>query len=451
LSHNVAVPANYSDRFRCIGSECEDTCCKDWSIPISEADIEKLNTLPVGPLRTLVESSIAVKPQAQAAAGSPPVPASPFAIIRLDATQHCPMLSHDRLCRVHAEHGSEPLPYACATYPRIVHSIGGLQEAALTLSCPEAARLVLLDPDLLRQGTARASATPAQAQPNLEVESGAKPSGARLQEWFWPIRKTVLALVLNRAYPLWQRLFLLSIFCRRLDSIAAGEIDRSVLDFLRDFEFTVASGELRPAMETLPVDGESQLDVVLRLAGMLLNRSLRGPRFAECVQAFTTGIGNGPNATLESLTRQYEWVHDHYYAPFFQRHPYILENYLVNTIVRCQFPFGREGMKPDAALNLTREFGKLIAQFTLMKGLLIGVAGFHGELFAKERVIHTVQAASRHFEHHPEFLNMAYALLVESQMDGARGVSILLRNAARWLPVTAQATSRISAVQEIPN
>jgi lysine-N-methylase len=445
VSHNVAVPANYSDRFRCIGSDCEDTCCKDWNIPISQADIEKLATLPAGPLRTLVESSIEVKEQAQAAAGSSPTPASPFAIIRLDATLHCPMLSSDRLCRVHAEHGSDPLPYACATYPRIVHSMDGFQEAALTLSCPEAARLVLLDPDLLRLGALQANSASAQPVRAPEI-SAASSAPVQLREWFWPIRNTVLSLVLNRAYPLWQRLFLLGIFCRRLDSIAAGEINRAVPDFLRDFEATVASGGLRAAMETLPVDGTCQLDVVLRLAGMLLDRSLRGPRFAECVQAFTTGIGNGPNATLESLTRQYEWVHDHYYAPFFQRHPYILENYLINTIVRCQFPFGKEGMQPDARPNLAREFGTLTAQFTLMKGLLIGVSGFHGEGFAKEHVVHTVQAASRHFEHHPEFLKMAYALLVESQMDGARGVSILLRNVSSRLPLPVQPSSRIAAV-----
>jgi lysine-N-methylase len=62
--------------------------------------------------------------------------------------------------------------------------------------------------------------------------------------------------------------------------------------------------------------------------------------------------------------------------------------------------------------------------------LLIGVAGFHREQFAATHVIHTVQAAAKHFEHHPEFLSSAYILLVESGMDGARGMAILLRNTA---------------------
>ena len=45
-------------------------------------------------------------------------------------------------------------------------------------------------------------------------------------------------------------------------------------------------------------DGKAQLDIVLRLAGLMLHRSNIRPRFIKCIQAFTAGIGNGPGATL---------------------------------------------------------------------------------------------------------------------------------------------------------
>jgi lysine-N-methylase len=239
-----------------------------------------------------------------------------------------------------------------------------------------------------------------------------------------------LKLIGNRAYPLWQRLFLLGIFCRRLDSIANGELARTIPRFLADFDATVASGSLLPAIEALPVNLSSQLDVVLRLAGMLLHRSNVRPRFVECVQAFTEGIGNGPGATLVSLTARYALAHDRYYAPSFDRHPLILENYLINTILRCRFPFGPEKTSTEAPHSMAREFASLTAQFSLTKGFLIGVAGYHREAFSAEHVIHTVQATSKHFEHHPEFLRLAHELLIESRMDGAWGSAILLRDTA---------------------
>jgi lysine-N-methylase len=184
-------------------------------------------------------------------------------------------------------------------------------------------------------------------------------------------------------------------------------------------------------MEALPADGEAQLDVVLRLAGLLLHRSNIRPRFVECVRAFTAGIGNGPQATLQSLTANFADAHHRSYEPFLTRHPAMLENYLINTIIRCRFPFGLVGIEAKTPTSMTREFAMLSAQFALMNGLLTGVAGFHREAFSMAHVVHAMQSASKHFEHHPEFLNLAHALLVESDMDGARGTAILLRSPAR--------------------
>jgi len=445
----ASAPA-YADSFHCIGPACEDTCCQGWTVPIDKPAWEKYQHLPASPVRSLIEASILRTPEPEAPANQETPP--PFAIIRMNSENRCPLLTADRLCAIQAELGEEMLSHACSTYPRIVHTLGAVQETALTLSCPEAARLVLLTPDLR---TPEPLTLPGPAE-LAGADSIAQEAATPVPPNFWPIHKTVLALVRNRAYPLWQRLFLLSILCQRLDELARGEIKRSVTETLADFHVTVITGALRPAMESLPVDLTAQVDVILRLAGLMLHKSNVRPRFVECIQAFTAGIGNGPAATLESLTADYNAAHDRYFEPFFRRHPHILENYLVNTILRCQFPFGKEGMLPGALPQMAREFALLAAQFTLNKGLLIGVAGFHREQFSAAHVVHTVQAAAKHFEHHPEFLDRAYELLLESRMDGARGTAILLRNATPGRPSIAPGptspTVKIPApIKTVPN
>jgi lysine-N-methylase len=406
LPHPSPLRAAYALSFRCIGSACEDTCCQGWSVPIDQQAYEKYQRLPASPLRALIDASTLTMPQDAK-------PAS-FAKIQMNGANQCPLLTAERLCRIQTELGEGFLPHTCTAYPRIAISIGGIEETALALSCPEAARLVLLSPKLLT----------AAEHSGRELTASAH----SLLGWFQPIRQAILTLLCNRAYPLWQRLFLLGVFCRRLDSIVSGELQRSIPAFLGDFEATVASGSLIASMEALPLDRPAQLDVVLRLAGILLHRSNVRPRFVECVQAFTAGIGNGPGATLDSLTDNCAQAHDRYYAPFFGRYPRILENYLINTIIRCRFPFGHEGAQALKPTTMSREYALLTAQFALLKGFLIGVAGFHREAFSTAHVVHTVQATSKHFEHHPEFLDLAYELLVESRMDGARGLAILLRN-----------------------
>lgn len=418
LPQTKLIRPAYSESFRCIGSECEDTCCRGWSVPVERAAYERFKILPASSLHALIDASVELTPEGPTGKnGSGP---EGFAKFRMTESNQCPLLTEDRLCRIHAEAGEEFLPHACQTYPRIVRSIGDAKEIALALSCPEAARLVLLNPDLLG---------PAEQVAVRTEDAGTGEGASWLPLHFWAIRETALKLVRNRAYPLWQRLFLLGTLCRRLDAVATGEVQRDVASVLEDFEAAVALGTLRTEMETLPADPAAHMDVLLRLAGLMLHRSNVRQRFVECINAFTAGIGNGPGVTMETLTTGYRLAQERHFSRFVDLHPYILENYLINTIFRCQFPFGSEGMKEGATPSMTREFATLTAQFALMKGLLVGVAGFYGTAFSVEHVVHTVQSASKHFDHHPEFLRLAFELLVESKMDDARGLTILLRDA----------------------
>jgi lysine-N-methylase len=238
----------YAQSFRCIGSDCEDTCCQGWNVPIDQAAYEKYQNLPDSTLRTLIDANML-----RISEGANP---AVFAQLRLNGENQCPLLTTDRLCQIQTKLGEELLPHTCHTYPRIVQSIAGIPQTALTLSCPEAARLVLLNPELLtpdlpslepldgdQERTFRAEAPADSIDNTAGTELPANPPS--LISWFWPIRQLVLALVRNRSYPLWQRLFLLSIFCRRLDEISSGELARSVPDFLGDFQAAVTSGALR--------------------------------------------------------------------------------------------------------------------------------------------------------------------------------------------------------------
>ena len=411
---------DYATSFRCIGGACEDSCCEDWTVGVDGAAYARYEALPAGPLRsTIVESILPAVANSAGVAGSVNPP--PFAIqmVRRGGVRVCPLLASDGLCRIHAELGASYLSHTCATYPRIRYSIAGNEECALSLSCPEAARLVLLSPAL-----AQAAGPGAEAKPEstLSGDGGLTP-------FFHSIRNFALELIRNRSYPLWQRMFLLGLFAARFDALGKDRLEETVAELLALFEGAIGSGSVRVSLETLKPDGERQLDLVLRRGGVLLHRSHVRPRFVECVEAFGRGIGNGPGATLHSLAGRYAEAHRYAFAPFFERHPHMLENYLSNTIFRSRFPFGRDWARDGAAASMTREFELLTTQFALVKGLLIGVAGGHGEAFCEAHVVQTVQAVSKHFDHHADFLKDAYALLVESGMAGPMGMAILLQDA----------------------
>ena len=55
----------------------------------------------------------------------------------------CPLLTQDGLCPIVTELGEEFLSTTCHTHPRFTEVYGGYQETMLSVSCPEAARLLL--------------------------------------------------------------------------------------------------------------------------------------------------------------------------------------------------------------------------------------------------------------------------------------------------------------------
>jgi len=410
----------YADSFRCIGGECEDSCCQGWKIPVDAAALERYRSLPGSPLKSQIIAAIAPAPAPRTEGFSASAMPDASPILRMNDDNRCPLLTPESLCSIHAQLGEDHLPSVCSSFPRVQRQLGPVTETALALSCPEAARLVLLGPSILD------SAMPKPSDPSAPLFTA--------PAYFAEIRTTTLALIGARNLPLWQRLFLLCLLCQRLDSIESGQIRADIPGYLADFRAAAASGALTPQIESTPFDPEAQLDAVLRLAGLMLHRSRVTARFTECVAAFTSGIGNGPTATLQTLTTAYSSAYSEWFAPFERRHPHVLENYLINLVVLNRFPFGRASSAPGSETPTSthqkgHEFGRLAAQLALTRGILIGVAGHHRERFSPEHVVHTVQAISRHFDHHPEFLSSAHALLVDCHLDGVTGLSVLLRNA----------------------
>jgi lysine-N-methylase len=223
-------------------------------------------------------------------------------------------------------------------------------------------------------------------------------------------------------------MFLLGTFSRRLEAAVRGEIKGGFSAILEGFSAAVGSASLRGSIETISADLTLQLGMVMELVRMRENYARQAPRLVECIDAFARGVGEGPGATLVSMSTEYGIAYERYFAPFFEKHPYILENYLINMILRRLFPFGAKLFEPEATLEPAKEYALLATDFALIKGLLIGVAGAHKEAFSTEHVVQTVQAAFKHFEHNSEYLVRAHQVLVDKNLNDARGLTMLLRN-----------------------
>ncbi|MGA7887346.1 MAG: flagellin lysine-N-methylase [Acidobacteriaceae bacterium] len=415
-SFTVVVP-EYSMRFRCIGAGCEDDCCHGWAVPIDQPALTKYRTLPPGALRSQLDACLPATEPADAP------PSAQAASIRMLPSGACPFLTQERLCRIHQELGPSWLSQTCAQFPRRIHRVDGIPQVTLALSCPEAARLVLLDPALLASPVRRHTVRwnpPAQG-----ISLQGLPS---LRAFYWPIREFVTGIILERGYALWQRLFLLGIFCQRLDAIARGQDQRAFPDFLRDFTAVLASGSLRAPMAAIPGNPALQLQLVSQLLCLGVRQIREGSSLAACLSAFTTGIGSGEDTPRERQVAAWTAAYAATFEPFFHDHPWILENYLSNELLASAFPFGDALFHPHMPLACMESFAQLAVRFGILQGLLIGVAAARGSAFSTGDVVQTVAAVSRQLEHSRSFPQRSSAFLRENHLTGIAGLTALLRN-----------------------
>ncbi len=213
----------------------------------------------------------------------------------------------------------------------------------------------------------------------------------------WEIRELCLLLLLDPVYDLWERLFLLGMFCKKLSGLIEDGCFDQIPLLVHDYAQLAIEGKLRDAMDGLPVRLEAQVAMLLETANSFF--ATRGPkqyRLHECLRDFLDGLHHTEAPEIESCSGHYADGYARYYKPFMQRHPYLLENYLVNHVFRARFPFSKGGPLPSNPLN---EYVFMCLEFSAIKGLLIGSAAHHLDTFSLEHVVKIVQSVVKALEH----------------------------------------------------
>lgn len=122
----VRVP-NYFNEFKCIASECEDTCCAGWEIVIDDETHKRYENVE-GEFGEILRSKI-VKSDGEN--------------IFLLNNGNCSFLNEKKMCEIYINLGEDHLCYTCQQFPRYTEEFLDLKEVVLSLSCPEAARIIL--------------------------------------------------------------------------------------------------------------------------------------------------------------------------------------------------------------------------------------------------------------------------------------------------------------------
>ncbi len=415
---NISAP-DYYPKFSCIGSKCEDTCCSGWSVNIDRDTYHKYKSNKHKVLAPLFK--IAVKKDTSPNANS----LNNFGLMKLKPNGACFFLDDDQLCAIQKNLGADALSNTCKSYPRLSNKFGAQREMALGISCPEAARLILLNPEPMQFIT-------------LAPEPGSKDTGH--YSYQYPLknegdpeqiavlndfRGLMIAILQFREIHLGARLMLLGLLLEEVDSIAQAETFSNAAQLSP----TLASFA---GMLSYPAQVEAQFAKVepntlrkLAVLTQLIPDSLTvgaSTRFRQClldaVDGLDAEVGGADSMAADALTR-YTLSYTDFYKPYFQDRAYIFENYLVNLVISRLFPFTR-----GSYLDLYRE---MVFNVSILQVLLVGMAAKHKGL-NDALVIQLFQSFARRAEHNSTHLDALVKSLHPDENDSFVHIMWILRD-----------------------
>ena len=123
---------SYYDDFKCIGSECPNSCCVGWEIDLDINTFQKYRDLHDSNINKCI--SVNQKPTYDK-----------FAKIKNVKDQRCSFLDKNNLCNIQKKYSEKLLSPTCSNFPRRKVDFGSKQLSSCLLSCPEISRIFFTD------------------------------------------------------------------------------------------------------------------------------------------------------------------------------------------------------------------------------------------------------------------------------------------------------------------
>jgi len=398
-TNQLTLLPSYMRKFSCIGSDCEDSCCFGWHIPIDKTTYDKYIRLDDLELLPLIHEHI--KQEAT------PTPVHHATLQVTDAK--CPLLTEQGLCTFQLRYGEAYLSDACAIYPRQFLQVNGVTEMAASLSCPETARLALLNPEGIEFDEIT---SPSDARIYYRAVIDTHTASVQSQEHhFWELRIFTIQVLQDRRYSVDDRLTILGLFYEQVQNLLTQKRMDSLTHLIQQFTELLHDASLQRSLSSFVPQTASQLLLLQPLAEVRLQ--LTKPSYQEALQEFSTS-----RFLIGDLVQSYQDAYRQYYQPFLREHEYILENYLVNQVFKNAFPLGEHGPFGEYAL--------LVIQYAMIRMELISMSKLRIGL-TTDLAIDVIRNYVKEVEHAPIFLSTLFDILQKNNWITTAKLFMLLK------------------------
>lgn len=383
----------YFNEFQCIGGACEDTCCAGWRIDIDQKTFKKYKK----------ESNPAIKNELQKNIKrnrSATVNAFTYGQFKMDENNACTMLTKDGLCRIQSTLGAQSLCHTCTIYPREISTINNIFEKTLTLSCPEAARIVLNHPEGLdfieEEGIESISPSRNFVHSNEE------------NELFWKIRIFMIDTLQNRKFSLEIRLLVIAMFLQNHLDSPSLEID----SLLQKYNSYLSFNDLATMFKDIPINYDNQLQLSLSV----LNHP-SSKEFNNITENIKKTLKLNETNTPEEAKDTFKLALEKNYKIYTSKYAFILENYLVNSIF--------ERIKEPSLKHLIDGFTSICVDFVMLRLFISGYTPKTNDSMLNTSM-YLIQKYSKALSHNSEYKSEIAHILQQDYASVLSQITMLI-------------------------
>lgn len=201
------VKFKYYDDFHCLGPDCKDTCCKDWSICITKREYLNYKKMKCSSnLRGILDNTFKRIKNG---------PDFVYAEVKLNEKSTCPLLGDDSLCMLQKELGENALSLTCSIFPRLRSFVGTdtILESC-TLTCYHVVELLMEHPEGLEIIEEEYDKKDKYINKQIGTSHTVHKT-SKEYPYFWNIINAEVDILQNRNFTIPERMLILGYFCQK--------------------------------------------------------------------------------------------------------------------------------------------------------------------------------------------------------------------------------------------
>ncbi|MBS6007327.1 MAG: flagellin lysine-N-methylase [Clostridium baratii] len=394
----------YLKEFKCIGGACEDSCCIGWDIDIDKITFRQYYKVKDQEMKKMFQKNVHNNEYCQA-------PDVDYGKVKLKKDKRCPFLDECNYCIIQSKLGEEYLSNVCTSFPRILNKIDGYYEMSLDVSCPEAARILLLKEEGIEFE---------ENEENLgkhiissEIDTKSKEFKNLPIKYFKEIRDLSIKIIKNRKFDLNRRLYILGEFINELEEELKYNYE-NVQRFIKEYDINSVKDpyEKDDFSYLLQVDFFKKTMKYLNILNEVDSLS-----FKDYTKEVMTGF-NFEDDNISKYANVYIEAFEEYSKEYIIKNSFIFENYLVNFIYNYMFPFSENQSVFDGYIML-------LMRYSFIRFYLVGKY-IVNKNESKEEIVRFIQVFSKSIGHHRNYLVNLLKYIKEKEFNNIEFVKIHL-------------------------